>query len=189
MLSRRNFMQLGTIAAGAAVLPASAQNEARKSAASAPAIAALQSMKDQAFPITKEERRGRIEQARKLMAQNKLDAVVMSGGTSLIYFSDIRWWLSERFFAMVLPVKGEPFFVSPAFEEERAREQITQGPFDSKADVRVWEEHENPYERLAQGLKDRGISGGRIGIEERTYFVYSDELAKISPASHFASAT
>src|SRR5205823_6945246 len=139
-------------------------------------IAALPSMKDHAFPITKDERRGRIEQARKLMAQNKLDAVVIAGGTSLVYFSGISWWLSERFFAMILPAKSEPFFVSPAFEEDRAREQITQGPFDSKADVRTWEEHENPYERLAQGLKDRGIACGRIGVEERTYYVYNDEL-------------
>jgi Xaa-Pro dipeptidase len=186
MLSRRNFMQLGAVAAGGAVLPISA--EALQSASSAPAIAALPSMKEHAFPITKDERRARVEQARRLMAENKLDAVVISGGTSLVYFSNIRWWLSERFFAMVIPAKGEPFFVSPAFEEDRAREQISSGPFDGKADVRTWEEHENPYERLVQGLKDRGIAGGRIGVEERTYFVYSDELAKASPAIKLMSA-
>src|SRR5882724_5206715 len=170
MLSRRNFMQLGAVAGAAAVLPGSAEAQST-AAVSSPAIAALKSMKDQARPITRDERRARIEQARKLMSVNKLDAVVMSGGTSLIYFSDIKWWLSERFFAMVLPAKGEPFFVSPAFEEDRAREQITQGPYDGTADVRTWEEHENPYERLAQGIKDRGIASGRVGIEERTYFV------------------
>jgi Xaa-Pro dipeptidase len=186
MLSRRNFMQLGAVAAGAAVLPTSA--EALQSAVASPAIAGLQSMKEHAFPITKDERRARVEQARRLMAENKLDAVVISGGTSLVYFSNIHWWLSERFFAMVIPAKGEPFFVSPAFEEDRAREQISQGPFDGKADVRIWEEHENPYERLVQGLKDRGIAGGRIGVEERTYFVYSDELAKASPAIKLMSA-
>jgi Xaa-Pro dipeptidase len=187
MLSRRNFMQLGAVAGAAAVLPISA--EAQSAAASAPAIAALPSMKEHAFPITRDERRARIEQARKLMAQNKLDAVVISGGTSLVYFSGIQWWLSERFFAMVLPAKGEPFFVSPAFEEDRAREQFSQGPFDGKADVRTWEEHENPYDLLLQGLKDRGIAGGRIGVEERTYYVYCDGLAKVSPTSHFVSAT
>jgi Xaa-Pro dipeptidase len=186
MLSRRNFMQLGTIAAGAAVLPVT--TEAQRRVASSPAIAELKSMKDHAFPITKQERRGRTEQARRLMVANKLDAVVIAGGTSLVYFSNIRWWLSERFFAMVIPAKGEPFFVSPAFEEDRAREQISSGPFDGKADVRTWEEHESPYERLVQGLKDRGIAGGNIGVEERTYFVYCDGLAKASPAIQLSSA-
>src|SRR5438876_11621519 len=121
MLSRRNFMQLGAVSGAAAVLPVSAEAQSAAAASSSPAIAALKSMKDQARPITRDERRARVEQARKLMSANKLDAVVMSGGTSLVYFSDIKWWLSERFFAMVLPAKGEPFFVSPAFEEDRAR--------------------------------------------------------------------
>src|SRR5258708_38242027 len=91
MLSRRNFMQLGAVAGTAAVLPISVA--AQSAAASSPAIAGLQSMKKHAFPITKDERRARVEQARRLMAENKLDAVVISGGTSLVYFSNIRWWL------------------------------------------------------------------------------------------------
>ena len=52
----------------------------------------------------------------------------MMGGTSLVYFSNIRWWNSERLFLMILPAKGAPFYVCPAFEEDRAREQIAAGP-------------------------------------------------------------
>ncbi len=146
-------------------------------------------MKSQAKPITVEERRQRIERARQFMADNKLDAILLPGGTSLVYFSDIRWWLSERFFCMVLPAKGEPFYVCPAFEEGRAREQISRGPLGNSADVRIWQEDENPYEKLAQGLKDRGITSGRLGIEETTYFVYSDNIAKVAPALQCVSAT
>ena len=131
-----------------------------------PPIAALKSMKDQARPISKDERRQRIERARQLMAENKLDAILMCGGTSLVYFSNIEWWMSERFFGMVLPAKGSPFYVCPAFERDRAMEQISEGPLDKNPDVRTWQEDENPYALVVQGLKDRGIAGGRLGIEE-----------------------
>jgi Xaa-Pro dipeptidase len=154
-----------------------------------PAIAALPSMKASAKPITPEERRSRIERARQLMADNKIDAVLLCGGTSLVYFSNIRWWLSERFFGMVLPAKGEPFYVCPAFEEDRAREQIARGPLGNSADVRVWQEDENPYQRLAQGLKDRGITSGKLGIEETTWFVFSDKISPTAPALECVSAT
>jgi Xaa-Pro dipeptidase len=187
MLNRRNFLHLGAITGAAALTPELIAQDA-KQPLPAP-ITALKPMKEGVQPITKEERHARIERARQLMRDNKLDAVLIAGGTSLEYFSNIKWWLSERFFGMVLPVTGEPFFVSPAFEEDRAREQISSGPFDGKnAEVRVWEEHENPYDRVAEGLKARGISGGTIGIEERTYFIYSDMLAHSAPALKLVSA-
>ena len=123
-------------------------------------------MRDLAKPITADERRGRIEKARRLMAEHKIDALLLTGGTSLVYFSGIRWGFSERLFAMVVPRKGEPFIVSPAFEEDRAREQIASGPFGGTADVRTWEEDESPYERVAQGLRTAASPRGRLGIEE-----------------------
>src|SRR5262249_10841533 len=83
----------------------------------------------------------------------------------------------------------EPFFVAPAFEEDRAREQIGLGPFDgAKAEVRVWQEDQDPYAVTAEALKDRGISSGALGIEERTYFVYADRLAQAAPALKVKSA-
>jgi Xaa-Pro dipeptidase len=111
------------------------------------------------------------------------------GGSSLIYFSNIRWWNSERLFLMILPAKGEPFYVCPAFEEDRAREQISAGPLGAKADVRTWQEDEDPYALVASGLKDRGIAAGRLGIEEKTYFTFADGVAKAAPATKIVSAT
>src|SRR5205085_1414928 len=112
---------------------------------------------------------------------NKLDALFLMSGTSLVYFTGIRWAGGERTFACVIPAKGEPFFVSPKFEEDRAMEQIALGPFTGKPDVRTWEEDESPYQRVAQGLKDRGIAAGRIGVEETTRFVFADGVAHAAP--------
>ena len=76
---------------------------------------------------------------------------MLSGGTSLVYFTNIRWGGGERLFAASFPVKGEPFFVCPAFEEDRAREQIALGPVRRRhADVRTWQEDESPYALVAQ---------------------------------------
>lgn len=187
MPSRRQFLQASAaLSAGIANLPHSLAAEQQPLP---PSIVALTSMKSQAKPISAEERRGRIARARELMAENKLDAVMLCSGTSLVYFSGIQWWPSERFFAMVLPAKGEPFYVSPAFEEGRAREQISRGPMGDTADVRIWQEDDDPYTRLVQGLKDRGISSGRLGIEETTYFVFSDNVARHAPALQCVSAT
>jgi Xaa-Pro dipeptidase len=89
---------------------------------------------------------------------------------------------------MILPAKGDAFYVSPAFEEGRAREQIAQAPEGTKPDVRIWQEDESPYQRVAQGLTDRGLSTGTIGVEETVKFVFSDNIRKASPSATFTSA-
>jgi Xaa-Pro dipeptidase len=192
MLSRRAFLWLSTLAgSGLSVARVTAQRGRGAGSDSGPlpqSIAALTSMRGQATPITVDERRGRIERARRLMADNSLDAIVLAGGTSLTYFTGIRWGGSERLFAIVLPAKGDAFCVCPGFEEERAREQLALGPLKS-TDVRTWQEDESPFERVAQGLKDRSIASGRVGVEETTKFVFSDSIAAAAPALKMVSAT
>src|SRR5437899_9199322 len=116
MLSRRRFIQAGTMASGAALAthPAFAED---KGAPVPPAIAGLKSMKDQDTPITRDERRDREEKARRLMQASNLDAILLMEGTSLSYFTGIQWHGGERLFAIVLPAKGMAFYVCPAFEE------------------------------------------------------------------------
>jgi Xaa-Pro dipeptidase len=190
--SRRRFLQNAGIATSVALSQPGALFAQQESAAEKnlpPAIAKLKSRKAEAKPITVEERQQRLERARQLMAENKLDAIMMCGGTSLLYFTGIRWWLSERLFAMIVPAKGNPFYVSPAFEEDRAREQIVMGMGDAKADVRIWQEDESPYQRIADGLKERGIAAGKIGMEETVHYVFSSGVGQAAPATQIVSAT
>jgi Xaa-Pro dipeptidase len=123
------------------------------------------------------------------MADNKIDAIMVTGGTSLVYFTNIHWWMSERLFAVILPVKGNPFYVCPAFEEDRAREQIAGGPGGNNAEVRTWQEDESPYQRIAEGLKDRNLTAGNMGMEETVRYVFSEGLGKAAPGLHLVSAT
>jgi Xaa-Pro dipeptidase len=189
LLSRRRFLQTGTVAAAAtAALPPLAL--AAKDNKSLPsAIARLKSLSGEAVAISLDERRERQEKARKLMRENNLSAILMTEGTSLTYFTGMRWWGGERLFAMVLTAKGQSFYVCPGFEEGRAREQIAKSPDGDNADVRIWQEDESPYERVAQGLSDRGIAGGTVGLEETVKFFFADSLRKSAPTATFAGAT
>ena len=192
MISRRRFFGVGSLTAGAALasphLVATATSNADDSSLP-PSLARLQSRKSEAVPITREERGERQERARRLMSENGLEAIVLMEGTSLRYFTGMRWWGGERTFALVLPAKGDAFYVCPAFEEGRAREQIGNSPDAGQAGVRTWQEDENPYRLIAQGFKDRGIASGKIGIEEAVRFVFADGIAKGAPQANFASAT
>ena len=191
MISRRDMLRVSAgVAAGSVVASVPAlEAQERTESSLPPSIQALKSMKDQALPISNDERQMRIERARQLMTENKIEAIAMIGGTSLVYFANIRWWNSERLGALVLPAKGRAFFVAPAFESDRLPEQRSQGPLAEDADVLTWQEDEDPYKLLARGLGDRGIRTGSIGIEERTTFVFSDGIAKAAPGMKVVSAT
>jgi len=192
MLSRRSFLWLSSLATGFSFVPRPswAQRPAAPMPATLPpSIATLTSLKNGARPITNDERLNRVARARTLMADSRIDAMMLTGGTSLVYFTNIRWGLSERLFAMLLPAKGDPFFVCPAFEADRAQEQIALSPFAGHADLRTWEEDESPYALVARGLADRGVATGALGVEETVRFVFSDGVAQAAPGLKLVSAT
>lgn len=188
MISRRKFMEAGAASMGIAALPVPRPGKYQDSALP-PSIAALKSRKGEATPITREERQQRQDRARQLMKENSLDAIVLMAGTSLQYFAGIRWWGGERMFALVLPANENAFYVCPGFEEGRAREQIKNALEGEHPDVRIWQEDESPYQRFAQGLQDRGIATGTVGIEETVRFVFSEGMAKAAAQAKFVSAT
>ena len=187
MSTRRSFMWLSGVVAPAATLnkwvsPALTQEAEQPGGVmgSRPlpaSITALQSMTSQVQPITNYERLVRIEKAKKLMAESKIDAIVLAGGTSTLYFANARIGGSERLWAIVIPAKQAPFLVCPAFEEDRAKEILGASPVQN-ADIRTWQENESPFTLLVQSLKDRGIRTGRLGIEETVKYVFSDSIAK-----------
>lgn len=155
----------------------------------APAISALRNRRSEAQPITLTERESRLERARALMRANHLDAIALAGGTSLDYFTGIRWGNSERLFIGVLPQKGNPFYVCPAFEQDRVRESMEQAPLGRESRILTWQEDDDPYSLVARALRDAGLRTGRLGIEERMPFVFSEGIRKAAPGVEIASAT
>ena len=86
------------------------------------------------------------------------------------------------------PEGRQPVHRHARFEEDRTREQLAGGPVEH-TDVAIWQEDESPFERVAHGLKERGIATGRLGIEETSNFVFADSIASAAPAMNIASAT
>jgi Xaa-Pro dipeptidase len=186
-VSRRAFVGSAVTATGlAAATPGAAQRRggSGEDAGVPDSIRALKPFPGKAAPISDDERRARIEKARRLMAENGIGAVILEPGTSMTYFVNVRWGLSERPFLLVIPAKGELAYVSPGFEEQRARE-ITK--FTN--DVRVWQEDENWGAVVAGILKDRGVTTAKIGIEERVRFFIADGLRTAAPQTQFVLAT
>ena len=133
---------------------------------------------------TPDEFQARIVKAQQAMKEFGLGAIVLEPGPAMTYLSGVRWGKSERSFILVIPAKGEPAFVLPGFEEMRARELIQPG-----TDIRIWQEDESPYERVAQVLKDRGVSTGRVGMDDAARFFVFDGVRKQAPKLDYVSAT
>ena len=186
-ITRRTFVQTSA-AAGAAVLAdnsVAAQGRGGGGESAVPAsILALTPLPNPAPPISDDERRARVAKAQRLMTEQGIGAIVLEAGTSMSYFVNVRWGLSERPFLLVIPAKGEVAYVSPGFEEQRAREVIR---FSN--DVRVWQEDDDPMALVGGILKDRGVATAKIGVEERVRFFIADGLAKAAPASRVVLAT
>ena len=188
MPTRRNFLLSAASLTAASTLPA----QTSPGTSLPPAIAALSSRRSEAVPITLPEREHRLERARALLTSNRIDGLVICSGTSLAYFTGLHWGQSERLFSWILPRRGDPFIVCPAFEEGRVRERISAQPptLPSASTTRVytWNEDEDPYALLARALKDTGLTTGSLGLEERTQFAFADRLGHASPSFTAVSA-
>ncbi len=187
---RRDFLRASAGLAGAAFFPKAfafadtSEIEAIQQRQDVPAVIRnLRRMTADVVPISDDERKARIAKAQRLMGERKIDAIYLEPGSSMFYFTGVRWGTSERMFAAVIPQRGELAWVCPKFEEERAREFIRFG-----RDVRTWEEDASPYRRVAEIFRDRGIRTGRVGIEERVRFFLYDGIRQEAPKIEFVSA-
>jgi len=177
-LSKREFLALSGASAGALAMGTGAN------AMASAADTKLASITGDAVPISVEERLVRVAKAQRLMAGNNIDAILLEPGSAMLYFTGISWWRSERLTCVVIPREGEIAVVTPFFEEPSVRESMTFG-----SDVRTWNEHENPFDRVAGILRDRKLGNGRIGLEETVRYFVVDGLQAAAPGLKITSAT
>ena len=119
-------------------------------------------------PITTAERLQRIAKARTLMARHGIGAILVEAGPSLDYFTGVQWWRSERLTAAVIPAQGEPIIVTPFFERPSVAESLS-----IPAEIRTWNEDEEPLNLVAGFLRERGVAGAPVGFEETDrYFIF-----------------
>src|SRR6266542_3170259 len=177
-IKRRDFLQLAA-ATTATGFVSSFGNYASAASACSTANAIYQNVNGKftdVQPVTLEERKQRIAKAQQLMQEHDINALILDSGTSLLYFTGISWWPSERTMVAVIPAKGEVQYVCPAFEEGRLRELITLGN-----KVNIWQEDESPFKQIRLTINDSGINSGMIAIDETARFFIADGLRKEAP--------
>ena len=123
----------------------------------ADAAAGLKSMTGDVKPIDRAEYLARIDKARALMGKHGIGALLIEPGASLVYFTGVHWWRSERLTAAILPRDGDIAIVTPHFEEPSVRESL-----EVPAEVRVWNEDEDPLaHRRRHPARPQGHGAGR----------------------------
>jgi Xaa-Pro dipeptidase len=164
MITRRSFLKIGglSITTFGLVNKILGQSEQAKTFP-------LKNMVADAKPLTADDYAARLEKARRLMAEQKIDGLFLEGGVNLQYFTNVNWWRSERTFGAILNRKGTPIWVCPAFELQRAKELIPQGQ-----EIRTWEEQESPYRLISGVMKDLGTPSGPLAVDPsmRSFIYY-----------------
>ena len=175
-IGRRTFLAGGAGASAAALIGATAPGAAQ------PAANALRPLALPP-PISGAERLERLSKARALMARHGIGAIIVEPGASLDYFTGVQWWRSERLTAAVIPAAGEPIIVTPFFEKPSVEESLK-----VPAEVRTWDEHEEPLKLVADFLKERGVAGSPVGFEETNRYFILDKLQQQLPGLRVVSA-
>jgi len=171
MITRRHALALGAAAiAGGALRPSLA----------APA-SGLAPMTGDVKPISRDEHLLRIDKARKLMAQHGIGALLLEPGGAMVYFTGVQWWRSERLTAVVIPREGDIAIVTPHFEAPSVGETLA-----VPAELRVWQEDENPLATVAGILRDRHVRDP-VGIEETVRYFAIDGLMRVMPEVNIMS--
>ncbi len=167
-MRRRDFLK-STGAAGAGMMLARFDGS---DAERYPAVAtaAPQSIE----PLAKAVFQRRLSRTRDLMAEQGQAALFCEPSTNFEYLTEADFGRSERLIALVIPARGKPVIVAPAFEVDRVRQALR-----VDYDVRGWAEHEDPYRTVADAIWAAGP--GRIAIEPSTRFGVSRRLQKALP--------
>jgi Xaa-Pro dipeptidase len=130
-----------------------------------------------ARPITAAEHGARVAKVQSLMQQRKIAALLVEAGSSLEYFTGIRWGRSERTTAALIPARGEAIIVTPFFEEPSIRETL-----QIAADVRPWNEDESPFALIADGMRGAAASDGPLAVEPTTRYFIIDSVSALAGA-------
>jgi Xaa-Pro dipeptidase len=132
----------------------------------------LQSLTANAKPITTAEFSARIAKVQSLLLKQKAAALLVEAGSSLEYFTGIRWWRSERTTAALIPAEGQVVVITPFFEVPSVQESLK-----IPADVRAWHEDQSPFDVISRSLS-RLPADRPLAVEHTTRYFILDHVRK-----------
>jgi len=116
-----------------------------------------------AFPP--EELQRRVSRACQVLADNKLDGILISVPESIYYLTGLDHWGFFAAHVLVLNRNGEMGLACRAMEQITFDNQVSNARFYGHKD------HEELSDYVHQAMKDLGLKGGRVGIEKRSLFL------------------
>lgn len=137
----------------------------------------LAALRADVAPTDEAEFPSRLARAAKLMREYGFDAVYLTAGSSLYYFTGTTWPLTERMAGAVIFADGGLDYIAPAFEKPTFEQHATLA-----AEIHTWEEHASPFGLFLNVLASRGVTAGTIGIDEATPFHHFAEISALSDA-------
>ena len=134
-------------------------------------------------PLPRSEFELRIDEARTLMNTFEFDAIYISAGSNLYYFTGTRWHPSERMVGAILSNTGSIDYIVPAFEKETFSQYML-----LDGNMNCWQEHESPFELFISILNSLGLPRGKVGIDEATPFHHFGEISQLASEHQFVDA-
>jgi Xaa-Pro dipeptidase len=107
--------------------------------------------------------RENVARLKDLMKTQDFAAVIVFDASNMLAFTGTRHAASDRLTCGAVTREGEVHVVCPAFERPAV------SGAESIATIHTWEEHENAYQRFADGLRQAGIRSGKLGVDGRTW--------------------
>lgn len=147
-------------------------------------LASIQADLSDVSPISAAERQSRVEKAARLMQQNGVDAMLLPAGSSLYYFTGLRWYPSERLTAAILTPDARLTYVCPEFEDSKLRETL-----GANADIHLWQEENDPCLLVKNFLQDAGYKTAVIALDENAPFFVFDGLRQVLPLAQIINAS
>jgi Xaa-Pro dipeptidase len=111
--------------------------------------AALQALEPQPLlpPIALAEHQARVNALQAQLNERGLAAAWLHAGSNLRYFMGTPWGASERLLGALVPAKGTPCYVAPAFEIVALCDR-----WGLPGEILSWHEHEDPWQRVLEAL-------------------------------------
>jgi Xaa-Pro dipeptidase len=111
--------------------------------------AALQALEPQPLlpPIALAEHSARVKALQANLRERDLAAAWLHAGSNLRYFMGTPWGASERLLGALVPARGTPCYVAPAFEIDALRDR-----WGLPGEILGWHEHEDPWVRVLEAL-------------------------------------
>src|SRR5215204_18518 len=147
-------------------------------------LSRMTSMRERTLPIDDDELRARVAKAQALMRTEGIEALHLDSSTSCFYFTGLRFKLTERLHAVVIPADGELVYISPAFEDAKLRTMIR-----LPGQVRCWEEHERSTALVVKTLRELGYPRGTVAIDPATPFFTFDGLRRAGNSYTFVNGS